>query len=409
MFVGATIRFYSTILLLSVTLGMTGPAINAEDATPGTLILIGGVLSLKQRVVWTRISELAGGEVVVIPAANERSRLYGNYAVRGLTRSGLFARLLPVAVSPDEFNSHYRQASRSPDLVEQVRDADAVFFVGGAPQRLAKVLFNEDGSATPLAAAIEQVYADGGIIIGGIPGLAGAHTGMDALYVLQQGQLPEQQLYRGLGLIDEDWYVDQHFFVAGRFAETLVTMHQRSVDFGIGVGPNAAAVIRDDELEVIGEAGLVIVDLSRATSAVDDAGFNLKGVRLSYLGDGDRVDMRTARISPHSSKLDGFEIHPSPDGQEAVRENSLVVDDVLAGDHLVQLLVAALDGEGNQSTGLAFHQRRERRAGGFRFRFYAASDTAGWLSVGSGGERYTALNVYLDVTPLSGERAFGLL
>ena len=99
MLMAAAIRFCSTTILLFVMLSVSGLVTNAGEGKTGTLILIGGVLSLKERVVWTRIAELAGGEAVVIPAANERPRLYGNYAVRGLTRSGLFARLLPVAVS----------------------------------------------------------------------------------------------------------------------------------------------------------------------------------------------------------------------------------------------------------------------------------------------------------------------
>ncbi|MCB1809507.1 MAG: hypothetical protein KDJ99_31390, partial [Candidatus Competibacteraceae bacterium] len=203
------------LLPFFLVLSFSVPAISASPTPSGTLLLIGDVLSFNQRIVWQRIFELSGGDaadIVVIAAAHSRAKLYGGYAQRALSRYGPFVELLPLAVSPAEFNTHYRQAAHNPELVEQVQESNAVFFVGGAPQHLAEVMFSETGSPTPLAMAISQVYAAGGVIVGGIPGAAGAYTDIDAMRVLKQGQVPNNQLYQGLGLLAEGLYADQHFF-----------------------------------------------------------------------------------------------------------------------------------------------------------------------------------------------------
>ncbi len=408
----AAMRVYSKLLVLLFVLGFCTRAAIAAEAKTGTLMLVGDVLSFKQRVIWKRIFELAGGDaadIVVIAAAHERPKLYGGYALRALLRYGPFVELLPVAVSPNEFNTHYRHAVRDPDLVKQVQQANAVFFVGGAPQRLAKVLFNEDGSATPLATAVSQVYAAGGVIVSGIPGPGGAQTGIEAMSVLEQGHLPEQQLYRGLRLITPGWYVDQHFFSAGRFAETLVLMRQLAITYGIGVGANAAAVIKGRQLEIVGDGGVMIINLAGATTATGDTGFNLKGARLSYLDNGDRIDLGTLQIAPDPNKLDAFEIDPSAVDHQPLIENRKVAADMFAPNRLVELLLVALDNEHKQTIGLAFRKGANKNDRGFQFRFYAGDDTIGWLTAESGSERFTAQNIYLDISPLTRRQADDLM
>jgi cyanophycinase len=394
--------------------GFIGPAAGAEREKTGALILVGDILSYNQRAVWDRIAERAGGpiaDIVVVAAANSRARLYGGYAVRALSRYGSSVELLPIAVSADEFDNDYRQAVRDPDLVQGVQNADAAFFVGGAPQHLSSVLINQDGTATPLATAIEQVYENGGVIVGGILGPGGAHTGLEAASVLEQGSLPERDLFRGLGLIADGWHVDQHFFSPGRFAETLVAMHQLAGDYGIGVGQNTAAVIENDQLEVVGDGGVIIIDLTSATADSGSMGFDLKGVRLSYLDDGDRMDLSTLEIMPHSRKLTEFEIDPEAEGYLGVDEVGTVVADMFVHGRLTELMVTALDGAGKDAVGLTFREGPNKSGNdkGFLFRFYTGDDTFGWLSTLSGSERYTARNVYLDIMPITRRQAENLM
>lgn len=250
--------------------------------------------------------------------------------------------------------------------------------MGGAPQRLAQVLFNQDGSVTPMAIAITEVYNVGGLIVGGIPGPGGAHTGLDVMLVLEQGRVPEEKLYRGLGLMMDGWHVDQHFFTQGRFAETLVTMRQLGLDYGIGVAANSVAVIKDDQLEAAGEGGVMIIDLARATSVVNDGGFNLKRARLSYLNHGDRIDLKTLQIVPNPNVLDAVEIDPNTADHQPMIENRMVTYETFADNGLLELLRIALDSQLKQTIGLVFRDGANDKDLGFQFRFYAGKDTTGW-------------------------------
>ena len=397
------------LMLLCIVLGAVAPVPQAEASRPGPLMLVGGVLSLKDPVVWRRIADLVGGEVVVIAAANSRPRLYGSYAVRGLARAGLAAHLLPIALSADEFGRHHREATRDPEIVARIQDSSAVFFVGGAPQHLAEVLFEEDGSPTPVAAAIVQLHADGGMVIGGIPERLGAHTGIDAWQILERGALPAEQLYRGLGLMAAGWYLDHHLFLRGRLAEALVAMRQHELNYGVGIAPNVAALIDNGRLEVIGD-GIILLDLSRAITDATSGIFNLRSVRLSYLGDGDRIDLATARVIPHPDKLDGFEIRPGAADHAPMLADQPANYQVLNDDQVVQHILLSLEGESKQALGFALRNGvGVDDASGFQFRYHAAEDTMGWLAMISGEARYTALNVHLDILPLTRAEAARLV
>ena len=157
------------LLLIIAGLGLGWPRPGVAETSPGAVILVGDVLPFNQRNVWNRIVEHAP-ELVIVAAASDRPKLYGEFARRALERHGAFAELLPVAVDAAEFGIDPRRAGEDPALVEQVRDAAGVFFVGGAPQRLAGALFRADGTQTPLASAIVDLHAEGGAVVGGAGG-----------------------------------------------------------------------------------------------------------------------------------------------------------------------------------------------------------------------------------------------
>lgn len=395
-------RTWGPVLLTVVaSLWCGGPRAGIAEARPGTLILVGGVLRFDQRKVWNRITENAA-DLVIIAAASDRPKLYGEFARRALQRHGAFAELLPLAVDSAEFGIDRRRAVTDRALVEKVREASGVFFVGGAPQRLATVLIGADGSANPLGRAVAEVHAAGGVIVGGIPGPAGPFTGIDALEVLADGGLSPARLYRGLDLVPEGWLVDQHAFSPGRLAEILVAMHQLAVPRGMGIGADTSAVIDGEEVEVIGDEGVLLIELPRRRAGPRSAdGFRLGGVRLSYLEHGDRFDLSTLEVEPAAAKRDGFEIEFGGEGHEGhgPREHERpLVADLFAPGRLPRLLREALDGSRGEAIGLAFPENAGGDERGFRFRFHSVPESAGWLSVDSGMERYTIVNIGLEVS-----------
>ena len=386
------------LLLIVAGLGLGWPRPGIAEASPGAVIAVGDVLPFNQRNVWNRIVEHAP-ELVVIAAASDRPKLYGEFARRALERHGAFAELLPVAVDAAEFGVDPRRAVEDPALVERVREAAGVFFVGGAPQRLARTLFRADGKPTPLANAIVEMHAGGGAVVGGLPGPAALSTGIDALEVLAGGRVPPAQLFRGLGLLMDEWFVDQHVFSPGRFAEMLVAMHQLGIPRGLGVGTETSAVIEDGRVEVVGDEGVLLIDLSRSLAASSSTnGFQLTGARLSYLEHGDRFDLSTLEVAPAAAKLDGFELESGGEASDSAAHDRPAAGDLLAVGELLRLLREAIDGPGPEALGFAFPNGEGGAQRGFRFRFHSLDDTRGWLSVHSGADRYTIVNVGLDIS-----------
>lgn len=393
----ATRRTVILLVLLCPWLGWARP--DVSESASGTVILVGDVLRFNQRNVWNRITENAT-DLAIVAAASERPKLYGEFARRALQRHGAFSELLPLAVDPAEFAIDYAYAVADPAVVDGVRDASGVFFVGGAPQRLSRVLFRADGSPTPLRKAIVELHAAGGVVVGGIPGSAGLFTGVDAMEVLARGHVSSTEIHRGLDLVSKGWFVDQHAFSPGRLAEILVAMHQLEMPYGIGVGNDTAAVIEDSELEVVGDGGVLLIDLSESsTGSGSTAGFRLAGARLSYLEHGDRFDMSTLEVRPTAEKLDGFELEYTGESSRSTEQAPPLAVDFFARGQLLRLMREALDASRGEAFGYAFPEGTGDADRGFRFRFHAVAGTLGWLSVESGMERYTIVNMGLEISP----------
>ena len=385
------------LFVVAASLCAGWPGAGVAEVRSGTLVLVGDVLRFNQNGVWNRIARSAP-DLVVIAAASERPKLYGGFALRALQRHGAFADLLPLAVDFAEFGVDHRRAVADSVLIDRVREASGVFFVGGAPQRLAGVLVGTDGTPTPLGAAIADVHAAGGTIVGGIPGSVGLSTGVDALETLARGRVPSEQLFHGLGLAPEGWFIDQHAFSPGRLAEILVAMRQLGMARGIGIGTDTSAVVVDGEVEVIGDEGIVLIDLGEGRAARDfPEGFRLEGARLSYLERGDRFDMSTLEVTPAAAKQDGFEIEHHEEDVGASDSDRPVAVDLFARGLLLRLLREALDGPRREAFAYAFPEGAGDDARGFRLRFHSVPGTVGWLSVDSGMERYTIVDIRLEI------------
>lgn len=384
-------KFIIAILLLSTT-GSGSLTLAATKAESGSLILVGDVLRHNEYSIWKRIHQVAGGDMadfVVIATANPRPKLYGAYAVRALQRYGAFVDQLSIT-------------NDDPAIVDRVREASAVFFVGGSPQRLASVMYNADNSTTALGETVRELFSEGGTIIGGIPAKAGVATNINSFAALRQGRYAEQDFYPGLGLLDDDWYVDQHFFNGGRFAQSLIAMNQLNKTYALGIGANTAAVINHKQLEVLGTGGVMLVDLSGADSVIGKDGFSISGVRLSYLDQGDRLDMTSLEVVAHPNKLAEFEVLPSTDSNLS-KEKKIVINNLFSRGNLLKSLIAALESEQEQIEAVVLNQETGLQTDGFVFRFYTGADSIGWLTTMFGGQRWTLLNIYMDISPLTGK------
>lgn len=388
------------------------PAVARAQQTPaGTLVIIGGSARHDNDPIWERIVRLAHTSkprIAVFPSASANPLRNGQKAVDHFTRLGASAFLVPVALSgiPD---SDHREAVRNSSIVESVRSADGVFFIGGSQSKIRDVLTDEEGRNTPLLDAVWEVYRRGGVVAGTSAGAAIMSRIMyrepaSILSTMLHGVRMGKDVDQGLGFLDPSWFVDQHCLVRGRFARALVAMQAQKVPFGIGIDEDSAIVVeREVEAQVIGARGAVVIDLSVAKSDDTQAEFNIRNARLSYLNHGDRINLKTLAITPSPEKLRDRKIDPAaPDFRPQVSRR-LFYNDILGNTTLTDVLTRVIDHKEGRATGLAFDglAAQQGPTTGFEFKFYRGPGSVGWETDHNGTSDCTIQNIYLDVCPVN--------
>ena len=406
------------ILVLAVVVRTT-PAADQSDspesapaaAPRGSLVIIGGSERFRDRELWDTIVELAGGEgakIAIFPTAGGKDPNKSCAQVmKAFTRAGAEPLVVPVAWGEADRTVH--EAVADPDLVQIVRNASGVFFVGGSQGRIADAMLDEEGRDTPMLAAIRDLYHDGGVIAGTSAGAAimGQVMYRDApspLQILRHGVRYGEELDRGLGFLGQSWFVEQHCLVRGRFARAIVAMRSQGIPYGLGVDENTALVVRHGrDATVIGYKGVLILDASDAGSDADVEGFNVQNVKLSYLDRGDSIDLTTLAVTPAAEKSDEILLDPNAADFDPYYGHRMFYTDILGNATVADLLGRLIDNEEDEAIGLAFNglDAREQPSDGFEFRFYRGPDSRGWYTESFGGEDYTVLGIHLDIRPIS--------
>lgn len=385
------------------------PVADAEPAIRGYAVPIGGALKADNDEVWQRIVQLAGGKgarFVVFSTASEDPEASAKIVVELLQRRGAVAEALPVApkFSWVDLNKVVRDAA----LIAKVKAAKGIFFTGGAQERIVDVL-QPGGQSTPMLDAIWDVYRKGGVIAGTSAGAAimsriMVRDGPSVIDILKGRFDDGRQIDRGLGFVGPNLFVDQHFLKRGRLGRMIPVMMAKGYKLGLGVDENTAAIIRGDEVEIIGGRGCIVVDLTEAGSDPSLGAFNVQGARLSYLEHGDRYHLRARSTTPSAPKLRG-ELHDaeSPSFKPYYTEEVFHLD-MLADSTISNAMTRLIDSARKEVKGLAFDVLP--RAGdplaelGFLFRLYKGTDSLGWSTEEFDSEQFTVASLYLDISPV---------
>lgn len=381
---------------------------SAPASGAGTVVAIGGALRDDNDAIWSRLVALAGGSgarYVVFGTASGNPERSAARVVALLESHGAEAESLPVA--PKLPGIDLARVVRDPELIARVNAANGVFFTGGAQERIVDAL-QPDGQPTPLLEAIRGVLDRGGVVAGTSAGAAVMSHVMfrdapDLLAVMKGTLRDGKEVDRGLGFAAPGLFVDQHFLRRGRLGRMLPLMQSQGLQTGIGVEENSAAILRGHEVEIVGEGGALFVDLRDAASDPKLGAFNLTGIRLTFLGDGDRLDVRTRALRPSAAKVAGTRVDPRAAGFEPSLEDPPFLLDVLGEGAVLRAMSYVLDGPTAEIRGLAYDARPGASAPrdlGFEMRFYRGPDTAGWYADVHGDDAYTIANVRLDVVPV---------
>ncbi|MCV2353949.1 cyanophycinase [Paucibacter sp. B2R-40] len=382
---------------------------------PGTVIIIGGALKYDNDAVWRRIVDAAGGpgaRFAVFATAAASPERSAAQIVAALNTQGARAEAIPVA--PRLTGVDLQANLNDPTLLAKVAAAQGVFFSGGAQELIVDTL-QPGGEPTEMLKAIWSVLKRGGVVAGTSAGAAIMSTTMfrdaqDALQVMKGNLRRGKELDRGLGFVGPNLFVDQHFLKRGRIGRMLPLMQAEGYKLGLGVEENSAALLRGDELEVLGAKGVLLVDLSQASRDPKLSSFNIRNAQLSFLDRGDRHNFTSGLTTPSAQKLAGNAIDPAATGFKPFFSNQPFFLDILGDTTILNAMNHLLDSPHAELLGVAFNGSSKNGDSqpdlGFEFRLYKGEGSRGWFSGAMGGEDYTVLRLRLDVQPVLIRRPF---
>lgn len=374
----------------------------------GPVVALGGSVRFDNPVVWKRLVELAGGpgsRFAVMSMAAGRPERAANLTQQALQRAG--ARADWVAVAPALKEQDLAAAVRDPKWLQMVMSAQAVFFTGGAQARIVDTML-PGGQDSPLLQAVRAVQARGGLVAGTSAGAAVMSQTMfrDAPFVTSvlKGVLRKGQEYApGLGFAPEGLLIDQHFLKRGRVGRIIPLMLSTGDKLGLGVDEDSAALIHDQEVEVLAGRGALLVELHAATAGLENGALSLQGARISLLEPGDRFHLETGRLQPSQAKLAAPVNFRAPNFDPTFEFDRYFMD-VLGDYAIVDAMIQLVDGPKQQVRGLAYtplpRPGDARRDLGFEFVLTRDEHTRAWAPAGTGGDPYTIERVRLDIRPV---------
>ncbi len=267
----------------------------------GKLAVIGGRLEDGNVAVFGEMHRLAGGRILVFPTASSEPASVGAESVQVFRSYGFDAEVAPLTAG------NARRLAHDPRLCARVAEHGSVYFTGGDQAKIVAALA-PGGRETPLLGAIRAAQAAGGLVAGSSAGAAMMSqpmilggTSIESVVhgVTEDPKQPGLLLGAGLGFFP--WgMLDQHFIKRGRLGRLVVAMARAGVRRGFGVDENTALLIEDGAARVCGEYGVMLVDMGPAT--VDPPGRSFRDFRLSYLDDGDAIELTRFRPKAGAAK-----------------------------------------------------------------------------------------------------------
>jgi cyanophycinase len=233
-------------------------------------VLIGGACTPNGEALrsFVDLAREVGGPIVGISAASENpaesARLWrADFRIAG--------------VQDVEFPRVKRGDDRlDRELAKRIDDAGALFLGGGNQVKLVAEL-----SGTRTETAIKALNARGGVICGTSAGAAALTAlTMAGGEIDEEGNLVEQYLGPGFGLLDFETIVDTHFTKRRRLQRLFVVVAGNPELMGLGIDEDTALIVRGHIGEVVGAGGVTFVD-GRDSVRFDNADDLEKGRQLT--------------------------------------------------------------------------------------------------------------------------------
>jgi cyanophycinase len=265
------------------------------------LAVIGGRLEEGNLAIFAEMHRLSGGRIIVLPTASAEPEAVGAESAQAFRLHGFEAEVAPLTAENAGRKAH------DPELVARIGAFGSVYFTGGDQAKIVEALA-PGGRETPVLAAIRAAQAAGGLVAGSSAGaaimsprmiLGGTSIESVVHGVTEDPERPGLLMGTGLGFFPFGM-VDQHFIKRGRLGRLVVAMAAAGVRRGFGIDENTALLVEGAAGRVCGEYGVMVVDIGPA--GVDMPARSYRDFRLSYLDDGDGIDLARLRPQPGAGK-----------------------------------------------------------------------------------------------------------
>jgi cyanophycinase len=296
-------------------------------------------------------------------------------------------------------------------VVKPLGEASAVWFVGGDQARIARALFNADGSPSLLMQEVRKVYDKGGVVAGTSAGASILGAQMPTAYgvvmdtldfgVASKADQRGAAVLKGSGLFSAG-IIDQHLdqieeTSTGRAARMAAYLAEQKSTRGFGLDTNTAMWVNPEgQVQVLGEGYLTVMDASQAEKTFGVYGTQLSNVRLAMLGNGDRYDLASGKVQPAEGKA-AIEA-----GNEYLVGNQLITDLSAVSAIGRAVLYGLADNTATRQVGLmtrynplnGYHY-------GYRFEFSKTADFSAHSQFYDSLTNYSVGGVRLDIRPVN--------
>lgn len=197
-----------------------------------------------------------------------------------------------------------RAECQTPEKLAVLDDAAGIFFSGGDQLRITSQIGD-----TAIEAKVRDLWERGGVIAGTS---AGASVMSETMLVRgsnsETHRIGDLHMAPGLGLL-RNVIIDQHFAERGRFGRLIGAVAHNPRVLGIGIDEDTAAVVENDQFQVIGSGAIYIVDGDGIThcnlaEAHPERVLSMHDMRVHVLGTGDRFDLQKRRPIPSSRTVE---------------------------------------------------------------------------------------------------------
>ena len=261
----------------------------------GTLVLMGGAVE-PHNEAFQSFLRLAGardgGGIVGLTTASAEPAEAARAWLADFRRAGASTVAIPLFQRACDARDH--------EIAAMIADAGAVFLGGGDQVKLVAAL-----AASETLAAIKAHYRNGGVVCGTSAGAAAlTELTMAGGEVDEEGNLVEQYIGPGLGMLGFETIIDTHFQQRRRLQRLFVVVARNRQLFGLGIDEDTALLVRGHVAEVVGAGGVTFVD-GRDTVWFDNADEIEKGrqltishLRVGIVGTRYRLDLASREIEP---------------------------------------------------------------------------------------------------------------